>query len=71
MRLFSLDRLVVRTSRCGRDNPGSNPGLDIYALLVAWLGATLGRVREYRMDETAFGKHHKRVGIRGNGLSPA
>ena len=22
-------RLVVRTSRCGRDNPGSNPGKDI------------------------------------------
>ena len=26
-------RLVVRTSRCGRDNPGSNPGVDI---LVGW-----------------------------------
>ena len=24
-------RLVVRTSRCGRDNPGSNPGVDIFA----------------------------------------
>ena len=23
------DRLVVRTLRCGRNNPGSNPGLDI------------------------------------------
>ncbi len=22
------DRLVVRTLRCGRNNPGSNPGLD-------------------------------------------
>ena len=22
-------RLVVRTSRCGRDNPGSNPGVDM------------------------------------------
>ena len=22
-------RLVVRTSRCGRDNPGSTPGVDI------------------------------------------
>ena len=22
------DRLVVRTLRCGRSNPGSNPGLD-------------------------------------------
>ena len=24
-------RLVVRTSRCGRDNPGSTPGVDIFA----------------------------------------
>ena len=23
-------RLVVRTSRCGRDNPGSTPGVDIF-----------------------------------------
>ena len=23
-------RLVVRTSRCGRDNPGSTPGEDIH-----------------------------------------
>jgi hypothetical protein len=23
-------RLVVRTSRCGRDNPGSTPGEDIF-----------------------------------------
>jgi hypothetical protein len=26
----SLHRLAVRTSRCGRDNPGSNPGVDIF-----------------------------------------
>ena len=25
-------RLVVRTSRCGRDNPGSTPGEDMYAV---------------------------------------
>ena len=24
--IVSRDSLVVRTSRCGRDNPGSNPG---------------------------------------------
>ena len=29
-----LHRLVVRTSRCGRDNPGSNPGGDIYHILA-------------------------------------
>ena len=28
-----LHRLVVRTSRCGRDNPGSTPGVDISRLL--------------------------------------
>ena len=27
----SPHRLVVRTSRCGRDNPGSTPGVDILA----------------------------------------
>ena len=27
------DRIVVSTSRCGRDNPGSNPGHGIPALL--------------------------------------
>ena len=29
-----LHRLVVRTSRCGRDNPGSTPGGDIYHILA-------------------------------------
>ena len=24
--VFRCDRLVVRTLRCGRNNPGSNPG---------------------------------------------
>ena len=27
------DRIVVSTSRCGRDNPGSNPGHGMPALL--------------------------------------
>ena len=26
------DRLVVRTLRCGRSNPGSNPGHGIFAI---------------------------------------
>ena len=30
LRLF---RLAVRTSRCGRDNPGSNPGRDIVSFV--------------------------------------
>ena len=29
--LVRLHRLAVRTSRCGRDDPGSNPGVDIFA----------------------------------------
>ena len=28
MVILCLFRLAVRTSRCGRDNPGSNPGRD-------------------------------------------
>ena len=31
-RMQSPYRLVVRTSRCGRDNPGSTPGGDIWML---------------------------------------
>ena len=30
-----LIRLAVRTPRCGRGNPGSNPGLDIFSRLSA------------------------------------
>ena len=26
--MHSRDRIVVSTLRCGRNNPGSNPGLD-------------------------------------------
>ena len=40
-RTSSPHRLVVRTSRCGRDNPGSTPGVDILCLraplTTAWL----------------------------------
>ena len=30
--VLSRDRLVVRTLRCGRSNPGSNPGHGIFIL---------------------------------------
>ena len=30
---YGHDRIVVSTSRCGRDNPGSNPGHGMPALL--------------------------------------
>ena len=35
----SRDRLVVRTLRCGRSNPGSNPGPGIFSCFLAffWL----------------------------------
>ena len=39
-------RLVVRTSRCGRDNPGSTPGKDIYA------GRECGLGRPARAEQT-------------------
>ena len=32
--LASRDRLVVRTLRCGRSNPGSNPGHGMQRLLL-------------------------------------
>ena len=28
--LLSHDSIVASTSRCGRENPGSNPGHDIF-----------------------------------------
>ena len=30
---MSCNRIVVSTSRCGRDNPGSNPGYSICFIL--------------------------------------
>ena len=33
-----LLRLVVRTSRCGRDNPGSIPGVDILEMVLSTNG---------------------------------
>ena len=30
------DRIVVSTSRCGRDNPGSNPGHGITFFFIAF-----------------------------------
>ena len=44
MTLHCLHRLVVRTSRCGRDNPGSTPGVDILA--VAPLVDSVGLLSE-------------------------
>ena len=31
----SCNRIVVSTSRCGRDNPGSNPGYSILFSFIA------------------------------------
>ena len=31
---LSHDSIVVSTSRCGRENPGSNPGHGIFIILV-------------------------------------
>ena len=32
--MVSRDRLVVRTLRCGRSNPGSNPGPGMFFLVL-------------------------------------
>ena len=34
MQTDSRDRIVVSTLRCGRNNPGSNHGHDIYSVFV-------------------------------------
>ena len=31
------DRLEVRTLRCGRNNPGSNPGHGTFPFFLSWL----------------------------------
>ena len=43
--LHGPHRLVVRTSRRGRDNPGSTPGVDILAItpLVDFMGLLFGK----------------------------
>ena len=48
-------RLVVRTSRRGRDNPGSTPGEDIFILSDSLLSFTL---LELVARRTAAGKLH-------------
>ena len=41
------DRLVVRTLRCGRSNPGSNPGHGIFCVMLSPMFAIkIRRVRE-------------------------
>ena len=37
-------RLVVRTSRCGRDNPGSTPGEGIFECIFEWTAEWLARL---------------------------
>ena len=40
----SRDRIVVSTSRCGRDNPGSNPGhgsADVYGGSIFFISILL------------------------------
>ena len=39
-----LHRLAVRTSRCGRDNPGSNPGVDIFSFVACGQRGSVIRV---------------------------
>ena len=48
---LSCNRIVVSTSRCGRDNPGSNPGYSIFYTTdeytqVSILNRPRGRVLE-------------------------
>ena len=47
---LSPHRLVVRTSRCGRDNPGSNPGSDILRYLCQFTK----RETKFKVDSPGF-----------------
>jgi hypothetical protein len=49
------DRLVVRTSRCGRENPGSTPGRDSYGTQHDVSSETL-RLRSYRQASRQAGR---------------
>ena len=58
--VFRCDRLVVRTLRCGRNNPGSNPGhgmncFHIYLLyfvmnLIIFINGSICHRRVFRCD---------------------
>ncbi len=39
MNTVSRDRIVVSTLRCGRNNPGSNPGHGIYSVFLGKMPA--------------------------------
>jgi hypothetical protein len=59
--LHGPHRLVVRTSRCGRDNPGSTPGEDTLSfgipILVAAKNVALGRSIIFLQALYQFQKH--------------
>ena len=55
-----LHRLVVRTSRCGRDNPGSTPGEDIFA----WCA------HEHNVTKVVEDHRGTRTEIEGGALPP-
>ena len=55
-------RLVVTTSRCGRDNPGSNPGEDIF-------GEMRCRKPGLILGQEIFGEARCRVQIANRGRS--
>ena len=40
------DRLVVRTLRCGRSNPGSNPGHGIFCVMLSPMFAHQNQARQ-------------------------
>ena len=56
-RAFRCDRLVVRTLRCGRNNPGSNPGHGINCFhiifcyeLIIFMNGTIDHRSVFRCD---------------------
>ena len=76
--VFRCDRLVVRTLRCGRNNPGSNPGrcmicfnihlLYFVIILIILRKGTIFHHRAFRCDRLVVRK--LRCGCNNLGSNP-
>ena len=51
MQTDSRDRIVVSTLRCGRNNPGSNPGHGIYSVFVEKMPGVREILKVNRFEE--------------------
>ena len=59
---LSCNRIVVSTSRCGRDNPGSNPGYSIFSRKTSNSGKDHYK-KKFKLEKIG-NKMKKRVGLK-------